>query len=100
LQVSDESKNRKLPQHDFGTPEVYQTPSSFRVMTWKTETIEGKSFSFKYDTATCSVVIYNMFDACFFNPALYIYPPQAKFGMVYRNHPVRPSVHVPCKRNS
>ncbi len=52
-------------------------------MTWKTETIEGKSFSFKYDTATCSVVIYNMFDACFFNPALYIYPPQTKFGVVY-----------------
>ena len=73
-----------------GTPEVYQTPSSFRVMTWKTETIEGKSFSFKYDTATCSVVIYNMFDACFFNPALYIYPPQTKFGVVYRNHPVCP----------
>lgn len=49
MQVSDESKQRKLPQHDFGTPEVYQTPSSFRVLTWKTETIDGKSFSFKYE---------------------------------------------------
>ena len=29
-----------------------------------------------------------------------LYPPQTKFGGVYRNHPVRPSVHVPCKRNS
>ena len=32
-----------------------------------------------------------------------LYPPQTKFGGVYRNHPVRPSVrpsvHVPCKRN-
>ena len=32
------------------------------------------------------------------------YTPQTKFGGVYRNHPVRPSVrpsiHVPCKRNS
>ena len=30
-----------------------------------------------------------------------LYPPQTKFGGdVYRNHPVRPSVHVPCKCNS
>ena len=27
-------------------------------------------------------------------------PPANKVWGVYRNHPVRPSVHVPCKRNS
>jgi hypothetical protein len=41
LQVTDESKQRKLPQHDFGTPHVYQTPSSFRYMTWKEENLFG-----------------------------------------------------------
>ena len=29
-----------------------------------------------------------------------LYPLQTKFGGVYRNHSVRPSVHVPFKRNS
>lgn len=42
FQVTDDTKTRKLPQHDFGTPEVYQTPSSFRFMKWKTETIQSK----------------------------------------------------------
>jgi hypothetical protein len=30
----------------------------------------------------------------------FLYPPQTKFGGVYRNPSVRPSVHVPCERNS
>ena len=39
--VSDEEKSRKLPQHDFSTPEVHITPSSFRFMTGHRETIDG-----------------------------------------------------------
>ena len=32
---------------------------------------------------------------------VYIYTPHKQsLGGVYRNHPVRPSVHVPCKRNT
>ena len=40
--VSDKEKSRKLPQHDFSTPEVHVTPSSFRVMTGHQEVIDGK----------------------------------------------------------
>ena len=41
IQVSNEEEQRKLPQHDFPITELCQTPSSFRVMTWKTEIIGG-----------------------------------------------------------
>ena len=42
IQLTDSDKAKKLPQHDFGNPDVYVTPSSFRVMTWKTELVNGK----------------------------------------------------------
>ena len=42
LGLSDEEKQNKLPQHDFPVAKVCQTPSSFRVMTWKTEIINGE----------------------------------------------------------
>ena len=37
LGQKNEEKQRKLPQHDFAVTKVCQTPSSFRVMTWKTD---------------------------------------------------------------
>ena len=37
LELTNEEKQRKLPQHDFVVAKVCQTPSSFRVMTWKTD---------------------------------------------------------------
>ena len=40
--VSNKEKSRKLPQHNFSTPEVHITPSSFRFMTRHRETIDGK----------------------------------------------------------
>ena len=42
LELSDEEKQNKRPQHDFPVAKVCQTPSSFRVMTWKTEIINGE----------------------------------------------------------
>ncbi|CAC5384653.1 unnamed protein product [Mytilus coruscus] len=54
--LTDESKQKKLPQHDFATPEVYQAPSSFRLMTWKTETIHGKERLIKDHDQSCVVV--------------------------------------------
>ena len=36
----------------------------------------------------------------FLTGVLFIIPPANKVSGVYRNHPVHPSVHVPCKRNS
>ena len=39
---SDKDKQRKLPQHDFSTPQVHITPSSFRFMTGHQEIIDGK----------------------------------------------------------
>ncbi|CAG2257868.1 unnamed protein product [Mytilus edulis] len=56
LTLTDESRQRKLPQHDFATPEVYQSPSSFRLMTWKTETIQGKERLIKDHDQSCVVV--------------------------------------------
>ena len=41
--VSDEKIKRKLPQHDFHVSKVCITPSSFRIMRWKTEVIDGKT---------------------------------------------------------
>lgn len=41
LTLTDEAKQRKLPVHDFANPKVFITPSSFRLMTWKTEKIDG-----------------------------------------------------------
>ena len=41
FQVADEEKQRKLPLHDFPVNKVYVTPSSFRVMKWKVESING-----------------------------------------------------------
>ena len=35
-------KQRKPPQHDFSTPELHITPSSFRFMTGHQEIIDGK----------------------------------------------------------
>ena len=40
--VYDHEKQRKPPQHDFSTPEVQITPSSFRFMTGHQEIIDGK----------------------------------------------------------
>ena len=40
--VYDHEKERKPPQHDFSTPEVHITPSSFRFMTGHQEIIDGK----------------------------------------------------------
>ena len=42
IYVSDSDKSRKLPQHDFSTPEVHVTPSSFRFMAGHQEVIDGK----------------------------------------------------------
>ena len=41
FQVADEEKQRKLPLHDFPVNKVYVTPSSFRVMKWEVELING-----------------------------------------------------------
>ena len=40
------------------------------------------------------------YNICLLLGEILLYPLQTKFGGVYRNHPVCPSVHVPCKRNS
>ena len=37
LQLTNEEQQCKLPQHDFVVTKVRQTPSSLRVMTWKTD---------------------------------------------------------------
>ncbi|CAC5384100.1 unnamed protein product [Mytilus coruscus] len=39
IDVTDQNRSRKLPQHDFAEPKVYQSPSSYRIMTWKAEEI-------------------------------------------------------------
>ena len=45
-----------------------------------------------------------MYNILVYNKYLHVqlfYPQQTKFGGVYRNHPVRPSMYiVPCKHNS
>ena len=41
FQVADEENQRKLPLLDFPVNKVYVTPSSFRVMKWKVESING-----------------------------------------------------------
>ncbi|XP_070580686.1 uncharacterized protein [Ptychodera flava] len=38
--VANQEKQKKLPQHDFSTPEVHITPASFRFMTGKTVIVE------------------------------------------------------------
>ncbi|CAC5384129.1 unnamed protein product [Mytilus coruscus] len=42
IDVTDQNRSRKLPQHDFAEPKVYQSPSSYRIMTWKAEEINGE----------------------------------------------------------
>jgi hypothetical protein len=41
LQVTDLNAAKKLPQHDFGNPDVHVTPSAVRLMTWQEETVDG-----------------------------------------------------------
>lgn len=43
IDVTDQNRSRKLPQHDFAEPKVYQSPSSYRIMTWKAEEINGNT---------------------------------------------------------
>ena len=43
IQVSDEKSQRKLPQHDFPVSKVCIIPTSFRIMRWKAEVINGKT---------------------------------------------------------
>ena len=40
--LTNEKQQCKLPQHDFVVARVCETPSSFRVMTWKTENVKGE----------------------------------------------------------
>ncbi len=40
--VTDLTKSRALPQHDFNEPKVNQTPASFRFIKGHIEKIEGK----------------------------------------------------------
>ena len=43
LTNTEEAIKRKLPQHDFPEKEINQTPSSFRLMTFRKENVQGKT---------------------------------------------------------
>ena len=46
IQLTDPKAAKKLPQHDFGNPDVHVTPSAVRTMRWKTEVIDGEFIAF------------------------------------------------------
>lgn len=55
--VSDPSKEKQLPQHDFCEPKVYQTPSSFRFIKGKVEEIEGENKFVHEEDQTSSLYV-------------------------------------------
>ena len=54
--VSDPSKQKALPQHDFTEAKVHQTPSSFRFIRGKVATIDGEQKFIHEDDQTIVTV--------------------------------------------
>ncbi|CAH3131899.1 unnamed protein product, partial [Pocillopora meandrina] len=55
--VSDPSKQKALPQHDFTEAKVHQTPSSFRFLRGKVATIDGEQKFIHEDDQTIVTVL-------------------------------------------
>ena len=57
LGIDSDDDQKKLPQHDFNNPEVYQTLASFRLIKQHIENIQEKAWSSFVQNTSLGVVV-------------------------------------------